>query len=93
MPLPACCQTPREPRCSAGITNNDGSVCCAAECGVCGGCGCGEAGAGMFSGADFCCPNTIASNGIRCATSSEVGCVLRDEGLHLAGPRGPGCDV
>ena len=69
-PLPACCMTGT--LCTLGITNSDGSVCCAKSCGVCGGCDC----ALNPGGADLCCPGTIAAAGLPCMSAVDTGCLL-----------------
>ena len=58
--------------CSTGISNADGTVCCAASCGSCGGCDC----ATYDGGADLCCPGTIAHSEVMCVASTDVGCLL-----------------
>eukprot|EP00039_Didymoeca_costata_P019479 m.337679 g.337679 ORF g.337679 m.337679 type:complete len:279 (-) comp18206_c0_seq1:67-903(-) len=49
-----------DPTCSTGI--KDGSVCCAASCGTCGGSGCGERSGGAAS----CCGSSVANLGRSC---------------------------
>eukprot|EP00968_Pinguiococcus_pyrenoidosus_P009175 scaffold718_cov252-Pinguiococcus_pyrenoidosus.AAC.3 len=64
--------------CSDGIKSHEGSVCCAASCGHCGGCGC----ANLPGGPNLCCPSTISETGIPCELSTDIGCLLRDfEGI------------
>jgi len=58
--------------CAEGITNVDETVCCAASCGVCGGCKC-DLNPG---GPTLCCPGTIAATGFECMLSVDVGCLL-----------------
>eukprot|EP00968_Pinguiococcus_pyrenoidosus_P016536 scaffold1606_cov177-Pinguiococcus_pyrenoidosus.AAC.2 len=60
--------------CADGIESHQGTVCCAASCGLCGGCGC----ANLPGGSNFCCPSTIAENGIPCELTSDTGCLLGD---------------
>ena len=74
--------------CAAGIRDDAGSVCCAAECGRCGGCQCSTLGSGDRAGADFCCPGAIAANGLQCVTPADVGCVIDP---NLVRPPGGDC--
>src|SRR5690606_13679674 len=48
--------------CDGGILDGDGSTCCAASCGTCGGSGC----SGRPGGAASCCEQTIRDSGRSC---------------------------
>eukprot|EP00968_Pinguiococcus_pyrenoidosus_P013506 scaffold1224_cov191-Pinguiococcus_pyrenoidosus.AAC.3 len=76
-----------------GIKDKDATVCCAKECGRCGGCKCSSSGNGSFSGASFCCPGTIRDDGLLCSTPDEVGCVLDKDAIYVQMHlRGTECD-
>ena len=75
--------------CANGLLGNSNSVCCAASCGVCGGCNCAQLGAGEHSGASYCCPNTIHENALPCILASDVGCVVYD--FPIVHSRGTSC--
>jgi len=91
-PKTICCEVTR-PLCAKGITNGEGSVCCAAECGTCGGCECAVPVPGFEAqtGPDFCCPQTISRNEMFCTHPHDVGCLL-DEVTFFPNPEG-GCDA
>lgn len=59
-----------DPYCAAGI-RGDGGVCCAAQCGVCGGAGCDQ----LPGGAANCCGHTIATRNASC-DSHRAPCVV-----------------
>ena len=51
--------------CSFGIKNDKGNICCPAECGSCGGPGCGS----RSGGGSKCCTSVIKESGISCSNS------------------------
>lgn len=56
----------------AGIQN--GIICCAENCGQCGGAGCGSIpGTG---GSDYCCSTAIAINGTDCSVTLAAPCIM-----------------
>ncbi|CAN0325079.1 unnamed protein product, partial [Scytosiphon promiscuus] len=61
--------------CSNGIPGiQSGLACCVAECGGCGGVGCGELGGGL--GAHNCCESEIEEAGELCSIKMEAPCVV-----------------
>ncbi|CAM9635574.1 unnamed protein product [Pylaiella littoralis] len=58
----------------AGVQNDN--ICCAENCGQCGGAGCGSINGTGGSGA--CCAGTIAVNGTDCAVAMEAPCIIAD---------------
>lgn len=56
-----------------GIEARDGTVCCVAECGMCGGKGCGRYGESLGLNNADCCIGTIIDNGTPCG---EAPCVI-----------------
>lgn len=58
--------------CSAGIKNSKGTVCCAAECGACGGSGCAK----RPGGKPKCCSGGIQDAAIECVSSDDVACII-----------------
>eukprot|EP00752_Nemacystus_decipiens_P009057 g8086.t2 len=63
--------------CSNGLAGvQDENVCCAENCGQCGGVGCGTIpGTG---GSEACCSNTIAVNGTDCLDAQASPCIISD---------------
>eukprot|EP00949_MAST-11_sp_MAST-11-sp1_P002527 g2527.t1 len=59
-------------KCADGILAE--GFCCSAECGSCGGVGCG----GRPGGAAMCCGSKILSSKKYCRNSTDVGCILRE---------------
>lgn len=62
--------------CLEGILHFTGAVCCALECGKCGGCGCETFGSDPVGGAAFCCPGAIIESENFCTNSGDVGCII-----------------
>ncbi|CAN0251350.1 unnamed protein product [Ascophyllum nodosum] len=59
--------------CSNGFPGfQNGNVCCAVECGLCGGVGCSAAPGGQNS----CCTSAIITNGDSCSDAGEAPCFL-----------------
>ncbi|CAN0172042.1 unnamed protein product [Ascophyllum nodosum] len=59
--------------CSNGFPGfQDGNVCCAVECGLCGGVGCSAAPGGQ----DSCCTSSILTNGDSCSSAGMAPCLL-----------------
>ncbi|CAM9786703.1 unnamed protein product [Ectocarpus fasciculatus] len=54
-----------------GVESAGGEVCCPADCGQCGGVGCGEGGAG-----DDCCTTEIMDYGYPCSETGTAPCYL-----------------
>lgn len=64
--------------CYGGIDNED-SVCCASECGLCGGDGCRNAPGGKSQ----CCAKTIIKGGPVCKDSCSTGCRIPEGSVEL----------
>eukprot|EP00904_Undaria_pinnatifida_P005826 jgi/Undpi1/2373/HiC_scaffold_13.g05756.m3 len=56
-----------------GVQQND--ICCAAECGTCGGVGCSQRPGGQ----DLCCTTLIEISGMRCSDTKAAPCIIDDE--------------
>lgn len=63
----------------AGIEDADGTVCCDAACGQCGGDGCGDVAG--FSDAD-CCSATIEGSGELCSIALAAPCKVDPPGAY-----------
>ena len=63
--------------CSNGVPGVEGfGVCCAAECGACGGVNCkGRAEAAGLT-ADFCCAGRISNSGVYCDDFGPAPCII-----------------
>ncbi|CAM9420958.1 unnamed protein product, partial [Ascophyllum nodosum] len=61
----------------AGVQNSD--VCCVAECGTCGGAGCGRRGQDAGLTADDCCVGRIRDAGVLCDVFGPAPCIFDDE--------------
>ena len=71
--------------CSNGIAGVESSdVCCMAECGTCGGAGCGRRGQGAGLTADDCCVGRIRDAGVFCGDSGAAPCII-DGGFGQSG--------
>ena len=55
--------------CRLGVLNYEGTLCCAASCGTCGGVGCGD----KPGGESLCCTGSITAP---CIDKDDVGCVV-----------------
>ncbi|CAM9421032.1 unnamed protein product [Ascophyllum nodosum] len=65
--------------CSNGLVGVDNSdVCCVAECGTCGGAGCGRRGRDAGLTADDCCAGRIRDTGVICSDSGAAPCIIDD---------------
>ena len=58
----------------AGVENSD--VCCVAECGTCGGAGCGRRGQDFGLTADDCCVGPIRDANVFCVESEAAPCII-----------------
>eukprot|EP00752_Nemacystus_decipiens_P018678 g16744.t2 len=65
-----------------GIASKWGSVCCVAECRICGGAGCASASAEAGLTADDCCVTEILADGEDCFESGTAPCYIDDEGIE-----------
>jgi len=64
--------------CARGLLSNNGAVCCSAQCGSCGGKGCGE----RAGGASACCKQTIIRSEMLC-TRKQAPCVMPGAGYTV----------
>lgn len=71
IPVPVTPDPAPDPTCSKGILKSDGSVCCLASCGTCGGGGCGD----LPGGHAGCCTSQIEQSGVRCA-AAPAPCIM-----------------
>ncbi|CAM9890012.1 unnamed protein product, partial [Hapterophycus canaliculatus] len=72
--------------CSNGIPGiQSGRACCLAECGACGGPGCGQLGGGL--GEDSCCQSEIEDGGELCAGRSRESLAVAAAAAHVFQPR------
>jgi len=58
--------------CHFGVLDKKGRVCCDAECGQCGGSGCGS----RPGGGSRCCTSRVMSRGRQCSDGSDVDCLV-----------------
>ena len=68
--------------CMDGILNSNGSACCAASCGRCGGSGCGQ----LPGGGSQCCSSAIVEAGRTCSSFSDTACLLPNTSSPTALP-------
>ncbi|KAL8275047.1 hypothetical protein Esti_001103 [Eimeria stiedai] len=61
----------RDPSCSSGVPSEDGSGCCLASCGTCGGDGCEDREGGLMG----CCLTHIRSSALPCELSNAP-CIM-----------------
>lgn len=61
-----------------GIEDSDGTACCVAECGQCGGTDCSTVGESLDLGADDCCSSEIVDSGDACSDVGVAPCFIDD---------------